>query len=174
LTWNGYESWYGRTLGYKVYRRLDNSSPDMLADVDSLTLTYTDTVSDLTGSVSRITYLVEAYEGSSNPFGFSEQSYSNEVLSEQEPKVYLPNAFMPRGINNLLKPVIVFVGSEGYEFAVYNRWGQMVYLTNDPGEGWDGTYDGEYVPQGVYVYLLRFRNALNQPRQIKGNVAVIY
>ena len=174
LAWNAYESWYGRTLGYKVYRRLDNSSLDLLADVDSLTLTYTDNVSDLTGTISKITYLVEAYEGSSNPLGFSEQSFSNEVLSEQEPKVYLPNAIVPNGLNNLLKPVLVFVGSEGYEFVIYNRWGQMIFLTNDPGEGWDGTYNGEYVPQGVYVYLLRFRNALNQPRQIKGNVAVIY
>jgi gliding motility-associated-like protein len=174
LTWNAYESWYGRTLGYKVYRRLDNSALELLNDADSVTLTYTDNVGDLTGSVSRITYLVEAYEGFTNPLGFKEQSYSNEVLSEQEPKIYLPNAFMPRGLNNLLKPVNVFVGAEGYEFVIYNRWGQMVFLTNDPGEGWDGTYDGEYVPQGVYVCLLRYRNALNQSRQIKGNVAVLY
>jgi len=174
LSWNAYESWYGRILGYKVYRRLDNSSLTMLADVDSLTLTYSDNVSDLTGTISRITYLVEAYEGSANPLGFQEQSFSNEVLSEQEPKVYLPNAFMPRGLNNTLKPVIVFVGSEGYEFLVYNRWGQLIYRTNDPNDAWNGTYNGEYVPQGVYVYLLRFRNALNQPRQIKGNIAVIY
>jgi gliding motility-associated-like protein len=174
LSWNTYESWYGRTLGYRIYRRLDNSALTMLADVDSLTLTYTDNVSDLTGTISRITYLVEAYEGSSNPYGFREQSYSNEVLSEQEPKVYLPNAFMPRGLNNTLKPVIVFVGSAGYEFLIYNRWGQLIFRTNDPNDAWNGTYNGEYVAQGVYVYLLRFRNALDQPRQIKGNVAVIY
>jgi gliding motility-associated-like protein len=174
LSWNAYESWYGRTLGYKVYRRLDNFALTVLADVDSLTLTYTDNVSDLTGTISRITYLVEAYEGSANPLGFQEQSFSNEVLSEQEPKVYLPNAFMPRGLNNMLKPVIVFVGSEGYEFLIYNRWGQLIYRTNDPNDAWNGTYNGEYVPQGIYVYLLRFRNALNRPRQIKGNVAVIY
>jgi gliding motility-associated-like protein len=81
---------------------------------------------------------------------------------------------MPHGINNQLKPVNVFVGSEGYEFVIYNRWGQIVFRTSDPGEGWNGTYNGEYVPQGVYVCLLRYRNALNQPRQVKGNVAVLY
>ncbi len=174
LTWNEYESWFGRTLGYRVYRRLDDAPAELIADVDSLTLSFTDNVSGLTGSVSRITYLVEAYEGFSNPYGFNEISYSNEVLSEQEPKVYLPNAFMPHGLNNLFKPVTVFVGSEGYEFVVYDRWGQMIYRTDNPGDGWDGKYNGDYVPQGVYVYLLRFRNALNQPGQIKGNVAVIY
>jgi gliding motility-associated-like protein len=174
LTWNAYESWSGRTLGYKVYRRLDNSSPDLLTDVDSLTLTYTDNVSGLTGSISRIDYFVEAYEGSGNAFGFREQSFSNEVLSEQEPKVYLPNAFAPHGLNNILKPVCVFVGSEGYEFVVYNRWGQEIFRTNEPGEGWDGRYNGDYVQQDVYVYLISFRNALNQPRQIKGNVVVLF
>jgi gliding motility-associated-like protein len=174
LTWNAYESWYGRTLGYKVYRRLDDGPLELRADLDSTTFTYIDYVSDLTGSASRITYLVEAYEGTSNPLGFKEQSFSNEVLSEQEPKAYLPNAFMPKGLNSLFKPVVVFVGNEGYELVIYNRWGQIVYRTSDPGEGWDGRYNGDFVPTGVYVYLLKFRNALDQPRQIKGNVAVIY
>ncbi|NTV84019.1 MAG: hypothetical protein HGA23_06950, partial [Bacteroidales bacterium] len=174
LTWNAYESWNGRTMGYRIYRRLDAGSLDLLADVDSLTLTYTDNVSGLTGSISKITYLVEAYEGSSNVYGFRELSYSNEVLSEQEPRVYLPNAFAPRGLNNELKPVNVFVGSEGYEFIVYNRWGQMIFRTTALEQGWDGKYNGEYVQQDVYVYLLKFRNALNQPRQIKGNVVVLY
>jgi gliding motility-associated-like protein len=174
LSWNAYESWYGRTLGYRVYRRLDNSALIMLAEVDSLTLTYTDNVSDLTGTVSRITYLVEAFEGLTNPLGFQEQSFSNEVLSEQEPKVYLPNAFTPMGINNMFKPVIVFVGSEGYDFLIYDRWGQLIYRSGNPDDAWDGKFNGQYVPQGVYVYLLMFRDALGRPRQIKGNVAVIY
>jgi len=174
LTWNAYESWYGQVLGYRIYRRLDNSALTGLADVDSLTLEYTDNVSNLTGTVSRITYIVEAYEGLSNPLGFREQSFSNEVLAEQEPRVYLPNVIMLRGVNNQLKPVIVFVGSEGYDFLIYDRWGQQIFRTNNPDDAWDGTFNGNYVPEGVYVYLLRFRNALNQPRQIKGNVAVIY
>jgi gliding motility-associated-like protein len=174
LTWNAYESWNGGIQGYRVYRRLDNASPDLIADLDSLTLTFTDNVSGLTGSISKITYLVEAYEGTSNIYGFREQSYSNEVLSEQQPKVYLPNAFAPRGINNMLKPVFVFVASEGYEFTIYNRWGQMIFQTTELDDGWDGRYNGAYVQQDVYVYLLKFRNALNQPSQIKGNVAVIY
>jgi len=174
LTWNAYESWYGHVLGYRVYRRLDEGSTVLLADLDSLAVTYTDDVSTLTGTVSRITYLVEAYEGNTNPYGFREHSYSNEALADQEPKVYLPNAISPKGLNNVLKPVTVFVNEEGYEFLVYNRWGQNVFRTNSADEGWDGKYNGQYVPQGVYVYLIRFRNATGQPRQIKGNVVVLY
>jgi gliding motility-associated-like protein len=174
LSWNAYESWNGRILGYRVYRQLDDSPAELLAELDSLTLTFTDIVAGLTGSVSKITYFIEAFEGFSNPLGFSEISRSNVVLSEQEPKVYLPNAFMPLGFNSQLRPVTVFVGSEGYEWIIYNRWGQMIFITTDPGDSWDGRYNGNLVPMDVYVYLLRFRNALDQPRQIKGNVAVIY
>lgn len=174
LNWNAYESWQGRTLGYRIYRILNDDPAELLADVDSLTLTYIDNVSGLTGSVSRIRYYVEAYEGNSNPMGFKEVSRSNEVLSEQEPEAYLPNGFLPLGVNTLFKPVLVFVGSSGYEFTIYNRWGQMLFRTQDPEEGWDGRYNGDLVPQDVYAYLLRFRNALDQPRQIKGTVAVIY
>lgn len=174
LSWNAYESWSGHVQGYRIYRRLDNSALELLDEVDSLTLTYTDRVSELTGSVSRISYIVEAFEGESNIYGFLESSYSNEVVSEQEPRVYLPNAFAPLGINNVFKPVNVFVGSDGYEFLIYNRWGQLVFQTTNPDEGWNGKVNGSYVPSGVYVYLVNFRNVLNQTRHVKGNVAVIY
>jgi gliding motility-associated-like protein len=81
---------------------------------------------------------------------------------------------MPRGLNNQLKPVMVFVGSEGYDFVIYDRWWQQIFRTNNPDDAWNGTFNGNYVPGGVYVYVLRFKNTLNQPRHIKGNVAVIY
>lgn len=174
LAWNAYESWSGRVQGYKVYRRIDNGAPDLLANLDSLTLTYIDNVSSFIESASRISYYIEADEGETNIYGFREQSISNEAVSEQESRVYMPNAMAPMGINNLLKPVLVFVNEEGYEFQVYNRWGQLLFVTNDLSEGWDGKYKGEYVPGGVYVYLVKFVNNLNQPEYLKGNVVVIY
>jgi gliding motility-associated-like protein len=174
LSWNAYESWSGEIAGYRIYRRLDDGAPDPIADLDPLTLVYDDDVSGLTGSISKISYLVEAYEGESNIYGFRERSFSNEVMSEQEPEVFMPNAFAPAGINNVLKPQTVFVGSEGYEFLVYNRWGQLIFSTRDPGQGWDGKFKGDFVPQDVYVYIIFYRNALNQPRQTRGNVLVLY
>jgi gliding motility-associated-like protein len=66
------------------------------------------------------------------------------------------------------------VASPGYEFQVFNRWGQMIFHTSDPEQGWNGTYNGNYVETGVYVYLIFFKNALNQLQVQKGNVAVIY
>jgi gliding motility-associated-like protein len=175
LYWNAYESWNGTVAGYRVYRRINDSPTlELLADVGPGVLTYTDDVSGLTGSAGRITYLVEAYEGNGNAWGFKESSYSNEALAEQESKIYMPNAIVPKGINNILKPVSVFVSAPGYQLQVFNRWGQLLFETSDPSQGWDGTYKGNYVETGVYVYLIHYRNALNQVRVQKGNVAVIF
>ncbi len=174
LTWNAYESWSGTVQGYRIYRRLDQSPLELITETDAQTLTWTDNVSGLTSGASRISYVVEAFEGPDNDYGFSERSMSNEVLSEQEPEVYLPNAFAPKGINREFKPVTVFVGSEGYEFFIYNRWGQLIFQTSEPGVGWDGKYNGGYVPQDVYAYVLYFRNVNNEPRYVKGNVLVLY
>lgn len=175
LAWNAYESWDGAVEGYRIYRRL-NDEPflELLYQAGPSELTYADDVSALTGSVTKVSYLVEAYEGDGNSWGFQESSYSNEVLAEQESRIFMPNALLPKGLNNILKPVSVFVGSPGYEFLVYNRWGQLIFRTSNPEEGWDGKYNGQYVESGVYVYLIRYRNATDQPRLQKGNVAVIY
>ena len=175
LNWNAYESWDGTVEGYRVYRRLDEEPLlELIYTAGPSELTYSDDVSGFTGDASRITYLVEAFEGSSNAWGFRESSFSNEVLAELESRIYMPNALLPRGLNNKLLPVSIFVGSPGYEFQVYNRWGQLIFQTSDPGQGWDGTFNGKYVESGVYVYLIRYRNAMDQPRVQKGNVAVIY
>lgn len=176
LAWNAYESWDGGVAGYRIYRRLNNDpSLELVQSVGPATLEYTDNVAGFTGSVSRITYLVEAFEGDTNAWGFQETSRSNEALAEQESVIYLPNAILPRSAaNNLLKPISVFVGQEGYTLRVYNRWGQLLFQTSDPGQGWDGTYNGQWVEGGVYVYLVTYRNAMNQQKVQKGNVAVIY
>ena len=175
LSWNAYESWSGNVEGYNIFRRLnDNPTLELLQTVGPSVLTYTDDVSSLSSGTGRITYLVEAFEGEGNAYGFRESSFSNEALAEQESKILMPNAIMPRGINNELKPVSLFVGSQDYEFMVYNRWGQMIFQTSDPDDGWNGTHNGSFVEAGVYVWLIRYRNTMNQVRFQKGNVAVIY
>jgi len=42
-----------------------------------------------------------------------------------------------------------------FELWVYNRWGQQLFHTKDPSEGWDGKYNGSIVPTGAYYYLVK-------------------
>jgi len=65
------------------------------------------------------------------------------------------------------------VDVEGYELIIYNRWGQQIWSTNDPGEAWKGTINGTYVPQGVYAYYCGFYNGAGQKFEERGTVTFL-
>jgi adhesin/invasin len=66
--------------------------------------------------------------------------------------IYVPRVFTPNndGTNDVLRPILVGISTFHY-FTVYNRWGNIVYTTQDPNQGWDGTFKG--TPQPVETYL---------------------
>jgi adhesin/invasin len=66
--------------------------------------------------------------------------------------IYVPKVFTPNGdgTNDILKPILVGISTFHY-FSVYNRWGNLIFTTQDPNQGWDGTFKG--VPQPVETYL---------------------
>jgi len=72
------------------------------------------------------------------------------------PAIFYPNAFTPDndGLNDKYYPLLLDVVREEHEFQVFNRWGEMIFRSTDPNEGWDGTAGGQQVPQGVYVWRL--------------------
>jgi len=69
--------------------------------------------------------------------------------------IYLPNAFTPNSNNPLtnrfgiLNKQIVQLNS----FMIFNRWGEEVFETTDPTQGWDGTYNNQPADVGVYVWI---------------------
>ena len=66
--------------------------------------------------------------------------------------IYVPKVFTPNGdgTNDQLKPILVGI-KEFHYFSVYNRWGNLIFTTQDANRGWDGTFKG--VPQPVETYL---------------------
>jgi gliding motility-associated-like protein len=75
-------------------------------------------------------------------------------LKPQEYSYYAPNAFTPNGdgINDMFQPLGNAIDLEQYDFQIYDRWGEAIYASTDPTEGWDGTSNGKVIPNGVYVY----------------------
>jgi gliding motility-associated-like protein len=72
--------------------------------------------------------------------------------------VYVPNAFTPDGdgFNNTFFPVISGAYSDqGYEFLIFNRWGELIFESTTVGEGWDGTYRDHKCQDGVYTWKLK-------------------
>ena len=65
----------------------------------------------------------------------------------------LPSAFSPNGDgNDDIMNIYGIANASSYEFEVYNRWGEQVFLSHDKSQGWDGTYNGVAAPVGVYGY----------------------
>ncbi len=91
-------------------------------------------------------------------------SFSNQACVVLPAMVFIPNSFTPNddGKNDIFRPVISYVfgvkpqvGETEYTLTIYNRWGEQIYETHDPREGWDGTYRGVEVGTGVYVYTVK-------------------
>lgn len=87
----------------------------------------------------------------------------------------VPNAFTPNGDgkNDLLYPLNA-IKADKLLFKVYNRWGQLIFQTNNWKQGWNGTYKGIQQPNGVYVWFLSYVDRdSKQARQMKGTAALI-
>ena len=96
------------------------------------------------------------------------------VISEcREPFIFVPNAFTPNGDN--LNDQLFVEGKTIDElyFAVYNRWGEKVFETDDPSIGWDGTYKGRELSPDVFGYYLEVRCFNEETYFKKGNVTLI-
>jgi gliding motility-associated-like protein len=89
--------------------------------------------------------------------------------------LYIPNAFTPdqNGLNEKFQPVGTNIVD--FSMAIYNRWGELMYSTNDITKGWDGTRNGNLVQQDVYVYTISYSSDCLDGKQVKkiGQVIVI-
>lgn len=89
------------------------------------------------------------------------------------PAIYVPNAFTPNGDghNDVLRPFPVGMVKLDY-FRVYNRWGELVFETNQYLQGWDGTYHGKPADPGGYVWVVQAQDERGRTILQKG-VAVL-
>jgi len=175
LQWNFFEGWKAGVDKYFIYRMENAVEPT--SPIDSVYWhedEYTDDISSISGSVENLVYWVQAVERGDNEFGFREKSNSNRTIVIPESDIYFPNAFKPGGTDPFFKPVFRFLNGTNYLFQIYNRWGQLIFETKDPYNGWDGTYNGTYVQQGVYIYKFQYLDVYGNSTNEQGTVTVIY
>ena len=87
---------------------------------------------------------------------------------------YMPNAFTPDNnrSNDVFKPIIGGVITR-YELTVYNRWGQVVFASNNPGKGWDGTFNGALQDTNVFGWVCTYQLQGQPVKVAKGTVTLI-
>jgi gliding motility-associated-like protein len=176
IQWDFYSLWAGSVSEYRLYRLIDNDPIPMLVTTKAGGMTSynaTDDISNFSSSGGMFTYYVEAIEDNTSPYPFTEISRSNQSFVNQQSDIFIPNAFMPDGVNKIFKPVTVFIPNNGYTFQIYTRWGEMIFQTNDPNAGWDGTLHEEKAQPGMYVYYVHFTRPNGAMFQRTGHVSLI-
>ena len=115
--------------------------------------------------------------------GTEEVSYKEEYwgdvgainISISESKVDMPNAFSPNddGINDIYKAKEGFQSITEFHAYIFNRWGQKLFEWTNPAEGWDGTFNGKPVKQGVYFVLVEAKGADGRKYNIRKDVNLL-
>ncbi|HLT80034.1 MAG TPA: gliding motility-associated C-terminal domain-containing protein [Cyclobacteriaceae bacterium] len=145
LNWNAYEGWALGVQGYIVEKYTDGGF--LLDTFDAGTnTTLTDVTEDAIHQVH--IYVVRA---TANEGGLDE-AVSNVVVITRDPSITYPTAFTPNadGLNDRFIVHARFVN--GFQLSIFNRWGELIYITNDITQGWDGTADGKVMPEGTYTF----------------------
>ncbi len=183
LSWNKYEDWLSGVRTYIIYRKYNNNKFEKIAELPSNITSYTDNLKDFIHSnphkiseSGKFCYFIEAIENLNNPYGIMGQSKSNKSCTYQEAVVYLPNAINPNSHlleNRTFRPITTFVSN--YKLTIYNRWGGIVFQSNDPMQAWDGKKNGgDLMPRGTYVFLLQYNSKNKQTIKRTGEINLIY
>jgi PKD repeat protein len=108
------------------------------------------------------------------------------VTVEAEGMILFPNAFKPemtgpngggydlRAVekNNIFHPL--WEGVDEYELMIYNRWGELLYISTDVMIGWDGYHDGKLAAQGVYIWKCVGNFVNGQSFNLAGDVTLLH
>lgn len=97
------------------------------------------------------------------------------TLTVSESNLQMPNAFSPNGdgINDIYKAKSGYKSLVEFHAYIFNRWGQKLFDWTDPAEGWDGTYNGKPVKDGVYFVLVKAKGADGKTYNIKKDVNLL-
>lgn len=95
------------------------------------------------------------------------------IRFDEESLIGVPNAFAPGNGPNGKFQVIRRGTAMLNHFRVYNRWGNVVFSTTNIDEGWDGTFNGQPQPFGVYVYEVEAVTTAGTIIHKQGNVTLI-
>ena len=110
----------------------------------------------------------------SDSIGCPDTAFLTVRVFQTAPSVFVPTGFTPNGdgLNDIIKPVLAGIKKLNY-FRIFNRWGQLVYETQQEGQGWDGRINGQLQGTHVFVWTVSAVDYLDQPYFAKGTLTLI-
>jgi gliding motility-associated-like protein len=146
LNWTEFSGFQDSISNYSIQKY--DQSGSLLESIDvGRNLTFADQITGQNDQIVR--YVIEGSPANTLFLPI----HSNAVETARRVQLNFPTAFSPNGdgLNDIFKPEYLFIRS--YELQVYNRWGQLLFSSDDVDKGWDGTFNGSKVPVESYTYL---------------------
>lgn len=166
LSWTAYEGWANGVSNYLVEKYTEDGI--LLRTFQAGTAnSYIDASEDL--NYQTFIYVVKA---NAVEAGVG-QSVSNKIPVLKDPNLFHPTAFTPNGDNlndsfNVFGQYVV-----GFEMQIFNRWGELLFSTNDLQSGWDGTFRGNEMPEGTYTFIAHITDRAGRTFKRSGSVLLL-
>ncbi len=155
LNWTALDIDGATLLEYHLWRLTPTGSEEVVL-LDNQSQSHFDFADANEPSQAEICYYVTADFSILQPDGtlVTNTAKSNQICVRQPSGILVPNAFSPGGVNTQFKPLILF--DEGIEFdmKIFNRWGAMIFETDNYLLGWDGRNGLQEMPMGGYLYSI--------------------
>ncbi len=169
LNWTPFVGWGVGPVGYEIWRSsptVDGYPSTFLQSVSVNTLNFLDTEVNK----ARLCYRIHAI---SDGNGCADYSQSNEVCVNFPPTLFVPSAFTPNGdgLNDYFSSFGEFV--ETFNMDVFDRWGKLLFHSEEVTQGWDGMVNKQGAPEGVYVYKIRVVGYDGEVLEREGSVTLI-
>jgi gliding motility-associated-like protein len=104
-------------------------------------------------------------------------STSEIICIDPDVSIYVPNTFTPNddGINETFIPITTGINPDRYEFWVFDRWGNLIFYTDDLNEGWNGRVQGhdKLCQIDTYVWKVKCVDVLDKKHNLIGHVNLI-
>jgi gliding motility-associated-like protein len=162
LQWNSFYLQNATVLYYNLYRDFGTGYQLIQTFQPGVNLYY-DSLQNFLNEKGTFCYKIEAvyYLNLPAPSNYHDtlSSFSNVVCVIHRPIIYIPNAFSPGSnvnSNTTFKPTIIYGDPQGYTMTIFNRWGGIVFESNNLALGWDGTDHGKEATMGGYGYIIQF------------------
>jgi len=116
--------------------------------------------------------LLSAY----NDFGCGDTSANRVAVAFD--KIFPPNAFSPNAISEVDKEFRIYsegISDEGYQLLIFNRWGEVIFKSTNQKNGWNGAMrNGKFAPQGVYTWVIQYKDFMGDKQNQQGTVNLIF
>lgn len=106
---------------------------------------------------------------------FCTDTAQQTVIVNFESTFYLPNSFSPNEdeLNDVFGPFTEGVTNDGFIMYIFDRWGSIIYQTDNINNPWDGKIKGNYAEDGVYMYFIKFKTLKGEEKKLRGSVTLL-